>query len=1434
MGFKRFWLTLIIVLSLAVPTYSADIRTGGGHVIQDEGTTLNARPYLDFTGDGVSCSNIDATTTECSVGQAAIPDANYYVAGGNADGELINYSSGWASSLDFYPNINTFTNPDFETNVTGWTCNTCGVTPQISTTVYVTGTYSMFFTASGASAIVEDAITVMAETPYTITAWVYDADATNTIDLRIRTDSYTAGSNLCSASTTAAWANGWQRLSCSTPTTNTDTSLYVQVVTNEDATNIYVDDFQLTVQDRTTASNIMQDDGFVTCKNGNCLAVNGANTLVSTADSASLEPTTGLTLSAWVFPTSEKNGNIVEKGATTQYSLQSVSGTYYDDKVQFKFTNNSGGISVTTTGAYNIYEWHHVVAQISGTAGTGADDTVYIYVDNTLVDTFTGQNYQMPTHATGVYIGSSTVLPGGFAGYIDDVRIYSAAISSVDITTMYDSGNGLACTGSETSIVACWEMDETSGATAVSLPAGFNGTLVASTGANNSGWRNCKLGNCVQFDGMDDYVMVKDTPDISVTSALTFSFWLYRGIDTGASETIISKSDADYPSGIRDYDFILDILSTDALRFLITKGIDESYTSIVSTTTISVGQWYHIVVTKDATEFKMYINNSLEGSPTITGTMGNMRDTSMPIMFGRQCNAGSCVYGFQGKIDDFQIYNTALGTTPISTLYNSGTGTACAGTETDLKACWKFDETSGQIAYQVKNQTGLGNDNNDCGSMDTSASSTPCRTIQAVINKIPQYYAGSATVHIASNGLYPENPLVNGYNNSGDFSITFRGYNNPTANQFTDIATLSGASTGSNTANFPKDTLSLFNDTNIGATIVNGTLTNSPTWTASGGVSNQNGYLDFVPGSSQYVTMGNAASLEATSNFTAMAWFKADAADVRVIMGKRQSSGAFAGWTLRVSSDTSILFYTTYSTTNISNTVTVSSLGTGWHHVAYTITNNVGQLYLDGTAVGSTSTGVGTITTTSAIFSIGSLDGASSFWDGGIDEVGIFSTALTQAQIRTYCGWTGSACGGYQIPNNTSGLIHLYHLNNASTGGTTEYDSIEPAFNGNIQPGDLFYIDSGPGSGTWARVQSKQSAIQLALVTRWGITPGSGSTYQVFPNKYLPKIHAKYGTHGFRIRNSSGIALDRIFVTKASYNLSVEFSQINSIARSVFSKSKYIGIDIKDISSGGSILYNLSEHHAGEAFRLFKTSTADSVSYNIFRNSFANLAGYWGSSITSISTNLIDAGNYGGLDWEQNVASYGLAYNRISRNGVSGIAVANGSSLTAIAPNTITSNYQAGIWLSAFAHFNADFYGGLQLSDLEVTNNAVGVLAQYQSFCFAASCDQFTYSGNTVDKKINSSVDIVSANAPTASSCGTGPVVDSSSRTSSGSVLVGSGTVTSCILTFPVTWASAPFCTLTGNYVSETLAATTTTTTLTISSSASMAAHRVRWNCGLQ
>ncbi len=151
-----------------------------------------------------------------------------------------------------------------------------------------------------------------------------------------------------------------------------------------------------------------------------------------------------------------------------------------------------------------------------------------------------------------------------------------------------------------------------------------------------------------------------------------------------------------------------------------------------------------------------------------------------------------------------------------------------------------------------------------------------------------------------------------------------------------------------------------------------------------------------LDGSDDIVKMGDKPKLAVQPKFTASTWFRTT--DKGTVISKNESSGGFNGWAIRVVDDTNIRFDVTTDGTHISIQEAVASLGSRWVFATFVIDGLVGTAYLDAVEIG-TSTGTGTVDTTTASFNLGSLDAGSLFFQGQIDDVRVWHRSLNASEV---------------------------------------------------------------------------------------------------------------------------------------------------------------------------------------------------------------------------------------------------------------------------------------------------------------------------------------------------------------------------------------------------------------------------------------------------
>ncbi len=394
------------------------------------------------------------------------------------------------------------------------------------------------------------------------------------------------------------------------------------------------------------------------------------NDYVDAGDISTVKGISKLTLSAWMKRTSA--GSFVglgkDAGTHDRFGIaQTTSGTIL-------FTMHEGGLDRNGTVAINDTSWHLVTMVYDGT--NSVMDGYVDGVKQSLTYSFTLPPTTTNTASSfiiGRYVDSGQTATSSFSdGKIDDVRIYSRALTPPEVEKLYNFSPPP---------VAYWKMDERSGTTS-SDNSGNGYTSTFDTSAAKPAWTTGKYGGGVSFDGGDD-MTASSSIDNTFTNQFSVSTWFKSS--TIASDQDLIRNDA----GNGDRGVGLLLRSSKLLGYTYNGAVR----TIAGNTTLASNTWYYATVTYDGAALKVYLNGSVDGS---LSTTGNVTLSSTSFVFG--------TYGggafLTGALDDTKIYDYPRTQKQIVEDMNAGHPAPGSPVGSQV-AYWKFDEGQGTTAYNA-------------------------------------------------------------------------------------------------------------------------------------------------------------------------------------------------------------------------------------------------------------------------------------------------------------------------------------------------------------------------------------------------------------------------------------------------------------------------------------------------------------------------------------------------------------------------------------------------------------------------------------------------------------------------------------------------------------------------------------------------------------
>ena len=446
------------------------------------------------------------------------------------------------------------------------------------------------------------------------------------------------------------------------------------------------------------------NDSNVTWQNGRfgqAAVFNGSSSYISGTVSA----TATTSFSMWVKINDTSSSQFIQVFDNNNFAIFIYSGKL---NIQYASGSNSNGVAWTIS---NASSWNHI-------AGTFTSSSSTLYV-NGVQKTESMNNW---VNAESVpYIGNRNALDGYFNGEIDQVRIFSSALTSSQVTQLYEEHYQTKFTdGSDTAIVftegtGTVTFDGTNppapqGALRTNTSYSEDGSASVIEHYNGADWKYfdaikyCTT-NTLNFPSgagcVASYNLNNNVNDIGNTYSGTNNNATFNASGKFGAAGVFNGSNAFVDSGFTalssteaSISFWVNIAaytayggfvgdstgSGAAARFFLGQGGGTSgnlWVSIgngssswndettVSLTSYGLNKWFHLVGTVDGTTVKIYINGSLVH--TYTSSISYAGTGTLPYYFG---GWGNSLF-LNGELDQIRFFTTALTLAQVQDLYNN-------------------------------------------------------------------------------------------------------------------------------------------------------------------------------------------------------------------------------------------------------------------------------------------------------------------------------------------------------------------------------------------------------------------------------------------------------------------------------------------------------------------------------------------------------------------------------------------------------------------------------------------------------------------------------------------------------------------------------------------------------------------------------------------
>jgi len=339
-------------------------------------------------------------------------------------------------------------------------------------------------------------------------------------------------------------------------------------------------------------------------------------------------------------------------------------------------SNSEGGQE--TTANITDGNWKHIVCTYDSAGGASSGKT---YINGSLDSSWNAAS-QSPSDGTksltfGALYSTAGNYSHWFEGLFDQVRIFTKAISSSEVSTLYaetDPASLNPLSETETSVKGATRFYQFNNNT-TDTAGNNNGTATGITYTTDSKYGS----HAADFVGNDNTYVQLDS--CGINGDRSYSMWVNFD-EFNQNMFLVDSADRQSNNHFAGSGAAMYSSSDDALVLQWNTYNGSSYGSGQVARTFQANEWVHLVFAVQADNHKIYVNG-LEQPWTSTSRYSTRKADPGNLRLGDENRTGQAG-GFDGQMDQVRIYNRWISPGEAMALYN----------ETSLAGFYKFDGNS--------------------------------------------------------------------------------------------------------------------------------------------------------------------------------------------------------------------------------------------------------------------------------------------------------------------------------------------------------------------------------------------------------------------------------------------------------------------------------------------------------------------------------------------------------------------------------------------------------------------------------------------------------------------------------------------------------------------------------------------------------------------